>query len=421
MSAPLHRTAAGPAPTAVAEMPGFYGPFTFTEKLLQRIWSRGEFDSGAAHTSDGRAVEVVEPGRWNRLGGPDFLGARLRLGGAMVAGDIELHLHAADWVAHAHAADPAYAGVVLHVVLFPSAEKFTAGAGGRPIPVLALLPLLQRGLEEYAEDEAMEALAHRPLAVVPAALAALDAAELTNLLADHAERRWRRKIHFARLRLDRLGWEDACHHAALEILGHRFNRAPMLAVAAQFPLAQWTAGDAGAVAERAMAAGRWHRHAVRPANHPAARLRQYAAWSAARPDWPARLKAVAGALPVLRIGPGSATPATGVGEARRAHRLPSLRKHLAETICAGAVGGTRFDTLVCDGFLPLLAAETGAELGGLWQCWFPGDLPEAMLPALRALGIFAAPSRPASHGAVQGLLGWRLEASDAEGGRRRAE
>jgi hypothetical protein len=394
MNALLDRT------TAVAEMPGLYGPFTFSEKLLQRIWDRGEFDLTAARTADGRAVEVVEPGRWNRLGGPDFSGARLRLDGVPVSGDVELHLHAADWSAHGHASDPAYDGVVLHVVLFPAAEMFTPGGGGRMIPVLALLPLLHRGLEEYAEDEAMEALASRPLAGVPAALAALDAGALAVLLAGHAERRWRQKVHFSRLRIERLGWEDACHHAALEILGHRFNRAPMLAVAGRLPLAEWLAGEARAVAERALAAGRWHRHAVRPANQPAVRLRQYAAWCTARPDWPARLKAVAGGLPT--VGGGEA------GVCRREHRLPALRKRLADEICGGAVGGTRFDTLVCDGFLPLLAAETGAELGGLWQSWYPGDQPESLLPALRALGVVGEPRRPASQGAAQGMIGVRM-------------
>jgi hypothetical protein len=389
--------------SAVAEMPGLYGPFTFSEKLFQRIWARCEFDSAGARTADGRALEILEPGKWNGLGGPDFLGARLRLGRAEITGDVELHLHAADWAAHAHARDPAYANVALHVVLFPAAEKFTAGAGGQKIPVLVLLPLLHRGLEEYAEDEAVEALAARPLARVPAELAALGADELAALLARHAEQRWRQKVRFARERIARLGWEAACHHAALEILGHRFNRAPMLAVATQFPLVEWAAGGVDATAWAAQE-GRWQLRGVRPANHPRLRLRQYAVWTAARPDWPARLRALAAALPALP--PDGAAHAAGT--LRRRHKLTALRKKLAAEICAGSVSGTRFDTLVCDGLLPLLAAETGAELGGLWQVWCPGDLPESLLPTLRALGVFAAPSRPAYHGAAQGLLGWRL-------------
>lgn len=66
-------------PNAVAELQGLYGPFAFSEKLLQKIWLRGDFDRSRATTLDGGRVEVLHAGRWNLLGGPDFIGARLRL------------------------------------------------------------------------------------------------------------------------------------------------------------------------------------------------------------------------------------------------------------------------------------------------------------------------------------------------------
>jgi hypothetical protein len=73
------------------------------------------------------------------------------------------------------------------------------------------------------------------------------------------------------------------------------------------------------------------------------------------------------------------------------------------------VGGTRFDNLVCDGFLPLLAAETGAEAGGVWWHWFAGDFPPVLAQALRGLGVIGVRGAPASHGLGQGLLHWLLE------------
>src|SRR4051812_7050065 len=104
----------------VAEMQGLYGSFSFTEKLLQKIWLRRDFDLAAARLADGRTVQISNPGKWNLLGGPDFKGARLSFGGeqAFVA-DVELHLRANDWFVHRHAEDAAYDGVALHVVLFP--------------------------------------------------------------------------------------------------------------------------------------------------------------------------------------------------------------------------------------------------------------------------------------------------------------
>src|SRR6185369_12121052 len=126
-----------PTAGAVAEIQGLYGPFSFPEKLLQKIWLRRDFDSSSARLIDGRSIEVIHPGKWNLLGGPDFRGARLRMGDAPpITGDVELHLHASDWVAHAHAADRAYDGVVLHVVLFPPPrDHVTRRADGSELPV----------------------------------------------------------------------------------------------------------------------------------------------------------------------------------------------------------------------------------------------------------------------------------------------
>lgn len=108
----------------LAEVQGLYGPYSFAEKILQKLWWRGDFDRAHAVLDDGRRVEILHPGRWNLLGGPDFRDSRLRLGdGAVQVGDVELHLHARDWIAHRHAADPAYDRVILHVVLFPRTRR----------------------------------------------------------------------------------------------------------------------------------------------------------------------------------------------------------------------------------------------------------------------------------------------------------
>ncbi len=297
----------------------------------------------------------------------------------MITGDVELHLNAADWAEHGHADDRAYDGVVLHVVLFPPEPGHaTLGAGGKELPVLVLLPLLLHDLEEFAAEDAVENLANRPVSRVQEILGTLGPEELMTLLRASAERRWRQKVHFARLRVQRLGWEAACHHAALEILGYRFNRAPMLRIAAAHPLGGWARGVVAPDGVYEDDAGLWSLQGVRPANHPRTRLRQYAAWVAANPGWPRRLAAWKEKFPL-------AVSATPTGLARHIHHFTALRERVLADICAGAVGGTRFDNLVCDGFLPLLAAETGADPAGLWWHWFPGDLPPMITQALRGL------------------------------------
>jgi hypothetical protein len=393
------------ASAAVAEIQGLYGPFSFPEKLLQKIWLRRDFDSSRAVSTDGRRVRVVHPGKWNLLGGPDFRGARLRFdSGPEITGDVELHLHARDWNGHAHARDPAYDGVVLHVVLFPPEEMATTRTrDGREIPTLALLPLLQHDLEEYAADEAMEVLANRPMARLTDELAVKPPRELALLLRREATKRWEQKLRFAQLRIERLGWTAACHHAALEVLGYRFNRSPMLRIAGRWPLPEWeqTGFDADAVFATEVEEHGWSLQGVRPANHPRVRLRQYATWVRATPAWPERLAELGAALP--ECDDTAATRAL-----RRAHRFGALEERVM-TLCGGAIGGTRLGTLACDAFWPLVAASAGRPVRALWFHWFPGDGPAFISDGLRQLGVIDGQVQPACHGLAQGLLGWLIQ------------
>jgi hypothetical protein len=415
-SAPL--AAAIPAHGGVVEeMQGLYGPFGFPEKLLQRIWRDREFVEGGAATQDGSRLTVLHPGRWNHLGGPDFKDARLRLGGREVRGDVEVHLRAGDWVAHGHGHDPAYADVVLHVVLFPPPGTWTEGGGGRRIPVFVLLPRLWQGLEEYAAEAAVAALADRPAVEPWAPLREVTATELEELIAREARRRWESKVRHARRRIEQLGWDRACHHAALEILGYRFNRAPMLRLAGAWPVARWRRGGANLVADAVEAGAPWHRQGVRPANRPERRLAQYAAWQQARPDWVEVLGEVAAECRVA-----APDVAAGVGAARRQAGWGARRRAWRECLTGGAVGGVRFDHLLHDGFLPLLAAAGRIEEKEALAWWWigqPGDLPDFVTKGLRVLGVGGVPGRPLATGPAQGLLGWclRREEQAATGGK----
>lgn len=395
----------------VQEVLGVEGPYSFPEKLFQRIWARREFDARGARTADGRPMKIVHPGLWNHLAGPDFREAKVEVEGELLMGDVELHLRVQDWAAHGHSNDPAYANVVLHVVLFPPGAACTIGYGGKPIPVFAILPRLFHDLEEYAANAAIETLANRcPLRLIEQ-LGSIPREEMCEQLRAQAEARWAEKVRFAAMRIVRLGWVEACHHCLLEIFGYRYNRAPMLRLASCYPLRLWSSGEF--VIEQGLSAERsgWSVQGVRPANRPQVRLRQYAAWAQRLPDWPERLRNArkSGAVD------GEAWPMNGVTDTavvRKERDFSSLREWWRTDVCGGVVGGTRLDSMICDGFLPLLAAVDppgGRIWGDMWTHWYPGDLPLLIRPGLRDLGLVRGCRQPLSQGLAQGLLGWLIE------------
>lgn len=397
----------------VAELQGLYGPYAFPERLLQKIWLLGLFETRGARLTDGSVLDVLAPGRWNLLGGPDFLGARLRMGGREVTGDIEVHFNAADWTRHGHDRDPAYGEVVLHVVLFESRRELPPPrtVDGREVAQLVLLPWLHCSLEEFAADDAVETLTHQQTTQVAEALLALAPEARQGRVRAAAEKRWKQKVHFAEVRLARLGWEEACHHTALEILGYRFNRAPMLVLAARYPLVSWR-GSATDTAELwAASAVSWRRQGVRPANDPRRRLAQYRAWVTAVPDWPERWRQWAGTAGLSVPEP----ELEDVARVRRTWRLAAWREQVAAQVLGGAVGGPRLDTLIGNGLLPLLAAHTGCPAFTRWFCGGAGEVSPAILTALRLAGVCGRGGAPFHEGAVQGILQLGLEQPEGFG------
>ncbi|MFA7250395.1 MAG: DUF2851 family protein [Dehalococcoidia bacterium] len=81
------------------------------ERALVALWLLGRVPDAAL------PLPVLRPGRAGRGPGPDVREATVRLpSGATRTGDVEMHLRATDFVRHGHASDPAYGGVILHVV-----------------------------------------------------------------------------------------------------------------------------------------------------------------------------------------------------------------------------------------------------------------------------------------------------------------
>ncbi|MEZ4758308.1 MAG: DUF2851 family protein [Flavobacteriales bacterium] len=70
--------------------------------------------------------------------GRTSIDARIRIAGQEWAGAVEVHVRAGEWHAHGHQHDPAYDGVVLHVV--HQGDRPVRTSAGRLLPTVELGP-----------------------------------------------------------------------------------------------------------------------------------------------------------------------------------------------------------------------------------------------------------------------------------------
>ena len=343
-------------------------PFPAAERAIQRLWSESRLRF-PARAASGATVELLSPGQWNRLGGPDFLGTELRVDGRRVRGDTEIHLRASDWRAHGHHKDPAFANVILHAVLMGKPEPVGTCHGDTP-ETLVLLPLLPEDLEAAAEHDALLELRGR-------------AAEMARVVTDgnpaveeglraRARERFAAKVAQLAARAAAEGWETTCHRATVEALGQGGNRGPMGTLALRLEIAGFAASDPTDLYIGEV--GRWNLRGQRPMAHPHRRLGLYVELCRRRPDWVARVRQQ---LPELARG-------------------RCTRQGLLHGTLAGLLPPSLADTLATDVWLPM----GGPALEAAWMDWPAGLRPDGLEEARQRL----RPELPRRNWVVQGML-----------------
>ena len=182
------------------------------ELAIQKQWS--EVRRGTVFTLlNGASLRVLSPGRWNRMPGPDFRSAKLELNGTTLRGDVEIHGKTSDWISHGHGGDPAYDGVILHVVR----RDDTSPGNVAFLPESAVLILPEAG----EGDAAAEA---KPQAACAPHFAKMKPDELEKFLCDAGADRLRLRAD-ERLRLMiSAGTTKAFLSAVAEQLGVPDNR-----------------------------------------------------------------------------------------------------------------------------------------------------------------------------------------------------
>jgi len=387
----------------VQEIQGLYGPFTLSERVLQKIWLRQDFAKDQLRTNQGQLLEVKDPGRWNFQEGPDFKEACLLIDGEAVQGDVEVHFSVSDWLLHDHQSNPNFDQVVLHVVLHtPEASEASARTSRGAIPaLLSLLPILEHDLEAYATDEALLALEQVDDLEWVAHFLELSLAERVEKLNELALVRWRQKLKFATKRLLSVGWDEACHQFCLEVLGYARNRAPMARLALEYPLAAFRSQSLGVDRLYGEQIGKWRLNGLRPANHPLKRLEQYSMLIERHPQWPQALKHT---LRQINLASGLDTTAN----VRQALNTYCVCDQLRLGVFSGILSASRFHTLMVDAFLPLATAAGQLDGVPLWMHWWPGDVPEGLERFLKQAQV-TTQQQARTNGLLQGALALFLE------------
>ena len=106
------------------------------EALLHYCWKHKLLPLAPLETTDHRMVEVIDPGLHNRHAGPDFFNAKVKVGGTLWVGNVEIHDKASDWYRHCHNNDAAYDNVILHVC--GEVDDVVLTSNGREVPQVSL-------------------------------------------------------------------------------------------------------------------------------------------------------------------------------------------------------------------------------------------------------------------------------------------
>jgi len=285
----LRLPAGRPGPPPAAPLPPPPVPLTRPppEQELVQLWHGQLLPSNALATRHGGPLRVIYRGRLSSGPGPDFRDAVIEgPEGELWHGDVEVHVRASAFRVHGHSRDPAYDGVVLHLVWEDDEGEDTLLPCGRRVAVVALAPWFQRRRQELAY------LLRRPDAWREpcfSALARLGPEAVRDVLDRLGDLRFRQKAEGFRRALSAEAEDQLLYAAVLEALGYGGHREAFARLARELPYHRLraAAGDRpGAEAAARLetmlltAAGLasfptpalWQPRCQRPANHPRRRL-----------------------------------------------------------------------------------------------------------------------------------------------------
>ncbi|MFQ5675967.1 MAG: DUF2851 family protein [bacterium] len=199
------------------------------EIRLQKLWKSGRIFQRELTTGTGKTVEVLYAGSENFDAGPDFKNAIIKLDGALLKGDIEVHLETSGWYAHQHHTDPAYNKVILHIV---SGEKPNQALIEREdgVKVQQLFIDLENMSPAFGERTRPEK-SDRVLVVDDCPLSEKDETRILATIQAAAQRRLNEKVEQLTEKLSYTSWDQLIYEKIMEALGYSKNQAQFRSLA----------------------------------------------------------------------------------------------------------------------------------------------------------------------------------------------
>ncbi|MFO7829170.1 MAG: DUF2851 family protein [Bacteroidales bacterium] len=123
------------------------------EEFLHYLWKYKLFDCSHLKTTRNENIEIINPGSHNFDSGPDFFNAKIKIGGTIWAGNVEIHQKSSDWYNHQHHKDKAYDNVILQVVYNHDKEVYLTNKSHVPTLEIKFDPVLFQNYEKLLKSE----------------------------------------------------------------------------------------------------------------------------------------------------------------------------------------------------------------------------------------------------------------------------
>jgi hypothetical protein len=192
------------------------------EKSVVELWQKIAANGCEMLTVGGQALKILYAGRLSDETGGDFKDAVIKLESTVLRGSIELHTHSRDWQAHGHHMDPAYNGVILHVVMWQRPGDTTIQENGHILPTVALA--------RYAEAADTDTFRGNSLPYHR------NNRNFTEIIGEAGLERFREKSAAFQTRLKNTEPAECLYQGVMEALGYSRNKEPFLILAKAMPL-----------------------------------------------------------------------------------------------------------------------------------------------------------------------------------------